>query len=81
MSMCSDKYGISKKFLNIFAPKHIASTRYTTSPMLWIKNKKIGLLSYLKLGYKGYTIRITNPCNKYPLKPDFYIVKLGYTGV
>ena len=22
-----------------------------------------------------------NPCNEYPLKPHFYIVKLGYTGV
>ena len=26
-------------------------------------------------------IRITCPCNVYPLKPHFYIVKLGYAGV
>ena len=26
-------------------------------------------------------IRKTCPCNVYPLKPHFYIVKLGYTGV
>ena len=26
-------------------------------------------------------IRKTCPCNKYPLKPHFYIVKLGYAGV
>ena len=26
-------------------------------------------------------IRITDPCVKYPLKPHFYIVKLGFTGI
>ena len=26
-------------------------------------------------------IRITCPCNEYPLKPHFYKVKLGYAGV
>ena len=26
-------------------------------------------------------IRKTCPCNEYPLKPHFYIVKLGYAGV
>ena len=26
-------------------------------------------------------IRKTCPCNVYPLKPHFYIVKLGYTGI
>ena len=26
-------------------------------------------------------IRITCPCNVYPLTPHFYIVKLGFTGV
>ena len=26
-------------------------------------------------------IRKTSPCNIYPLKPHFYIVKLGYVGV
>ena len=25
-------------------------------------------------------IRKTCPCNEYPLKPHFYIVKLGYAG-
>ena len=29
---------------------------------------------------KGY-IRITCPCDLYPLTPHFYIVKLGFTGV
>ena len=24
---------------------------------------------------------ITYPCNLYPLAPDFYIVKLGFTGI
>ena len=28
-----------------------------------------------------YNIRKTCPCNEYPLKPHFYIVKLGYAGV
>ena len=26
-------------------------------------------------------IRKTSPCNEHPLKPNFYIVKLGFTGV
>ena len=26
-------------------------------------------------------IRITCPCNVYPITPNFYIVKLGFTGV
>ena len=26
-------------------------------------------------------IRITCPCNVYPLEPHFYIAKLGYAGV
>ena len=30
---------------------------------------------------KNITIRKTCPCNEYPLKPHFYIVKLGYAGV
>ena len=29
----------------------------------------------------NYVIRKTCPCNEYPLKPHFYIVKLGYAGV
>ena len=29
----------------------------------------------------NYFIMITCPCNAYPLKPHFYIVKLGFTGV
>ena len=33
-----------------------------------------GLLLY-------FTIRKTCPCNKYHLKPHFYIAKLGFTGV
>ena len=28
-----------------------------------------------------WCIRKTCPCNEYPLKPHFYIVKLGYAGV
>ena len=27
------------------------------------------------------SIRITSPCDLYPLVPHFYIVKLGFTGV
>ena len=30
---------------------------------------------------RSHYIRITCPCNKYPLTPHFYIVKLGFTGV
>ena len=26
-------------------------------------------------------IRITCPCNKYPLKPHFYLVKMGFAGI
>ena len=29
----------------------------------------------------GNRIRKTCPCNEYPLKPHFYIAKLGYAGV
>ena len=29
----------------------------------------------------GHTSEKTCPCNDYPLKPHFYIVKLGYAGV
>ena len=29
----------------------------------------------------GQNIRKTCPCNEYPLKPHFYIAKLGYAGV
>ena len=28
-----------------------------------------------------HPIRLTCPCNVYPLTPHFYIVKLGFTGV
>ena len=28
-----------------------------------------------------FIIRKTCPCNVYPLKPNFYIAKLGYAGV
>ena len=28
-----------------------------------------------------FAIRITRPCDKYPLIPHFYIVKLGFRGV
>ena len=30
---------------------------------------------------KNLIIMKTWPCNEYPLKPHFYIVKLGYAGV
>ena len=29
----------------------------------------------------NHSIRKTYPCNEYPLKPHFYIAKLGYAGV
>ena len=29
----------------------------------------------------AFFIRKTCPCNEYPLKPHFYIAKLGYAGV
>ena len=29
----------------------------------------------------AHLIRKTCPCNEYPLKPHFYIAKLGYAGV
>ena len=32
-----------------------------------------------KWGVRG-VIRITCPCDVYPLTPHFYIVKLGFTG-
>ena len=30
---------------------------------------------------KKFIVRKTCPCNMYPLKPHFYIAKLGYGGV
>ena len=37
--------------------------------------------SFKRLAFFSKTIRKTCPCNIYPLKPNFYIVKLGYAGV
>ena len=42
--------------------------------------------NWLQIDKAKYTlslanIRKTRPCNEYPLKPHFYIVKLGYAGV
>ena len=44
--------------------------------------------THLETSYEGMfvcviadVIRKTCPCNEYPLKPHFYIVKLGYAGV
>ena len=31
--------------------------------------------------FSDLNIRKTSPCNKYPLQPHFYIVKLGLAGV
>ena len=33
------------------------------------------------LGFPAVSIRITCPCDLYPLTPHFYILKLGCTGV
>ena len=30
--------------------------------------------------FSDLNIRKTSPCNKYPLQPHFYIVKLGFAG-
>ena len=40
-------------------------------------------LYFMKNGqnYPSNIIRITGPCDLYPLTPHFYIVKLGFTGV
>ena len=35
----------------------------------------------VKTHVKVQVIRETGPCNEYPLKPHFYIVRLGFTGV
>ena len=37
----------------------------------------INIYSYIKIKF----IMQTSPCNEYPLTPNFYIVKLGFTGV
>ena len=38
--------------------------------------------SFLFFGNKGTMhIMITSPCNVYPLTPQFYLVKMGFTGV
>ena len=42
-------------------------------------NRFSQIFSFLFLSF--FTIRKTCPCNIYPLKPHFYIVKLGYAGV
>ena len=36
---------------------------------------------YFFVSFASESIRKTCPCNGYPLKPHFYIVKLGYAGV
>ena len=37
--------------------------------------------SFTEINSIWIVIRKTCPCNVYPLKPHFYIVKLGYAGV
>ena len=39
------------------------------------------LLRADKIFFNYHHIRITRPCDLYPLTPHFYIVKLGCTGV
>ena len=40
------------------------------------------LLFTIRAGFSAIDyIMVTSPCNVHPLTPDFYIVKLGFTGV
>ena len=54
---------------------HIMQTR----GLFWLQIQKYHETKLL-IQLKRY-IRKTCPCNEYPLKPHFYIVKLGYAGV
>ena len=40
-----------------------------------------GFPFWWSVSYVSNGIRKTCPCNEYPLKPHFYMVKLGYAGV
>ena len=42
---------------------------------------KFGFMYFFFFFFLSLLIRKTCPCNEYPLKPHFYIVKLGYAGV
>ena len=57
---------------------------HTTCSVKMLIDKTILLLllfSPFKFARTVYNIRKTCPCNEYPLKPHFYIVKMGYAGV
>ena len=44
-------------------------------------DRGIGYDKTAELGVEWASIRIFRPCNLYLLTPNFYIVKLGFTGV
>ena len=52
-------------------------------PIPDLANERVKRSSWENLRTKGsyIIIRITCPCDLYPLTPQFYIVKLGVTGV
>ena len=49
----------------------------------FLQRRQLFVSPYLRFHFKGSTLNITKTClyNSDPLKPHFYIVKLGFTGV
>ena len=56
------------------------SFNLTSSSLTLLSFNQVSLAT-IALFYLIQSIRKTCPCNIYPLKPHFYIVKLGYVGV
>ena len=49
--------------------------------ILGLEETKFSLEILVKSEFTFLYIKKTCPCNEYPLKPHFHIVKLGYAGV
>ena len=62
-------------FVSVFPKQFI----YTNKTVAYSAVKKIVMLWFVLLLVPR--IRITRPCDKYPLTSHFYMVKLGFTGV
>ena len=69
---------IDKSFLSAILPKamRLSPNKHVHTIYMYVKNQMCFVAKCLQS-----IIRKTCPCNIYPLKPHFYIVKLGYAGV
>ena len=67
----------SNRFINFLISQNRHSDLNGSKGKLWMMYVQF----IVQLRGTARAIRKTCPCNEYPLKPHFYIVKLGYAGV